>query len=235
MSFGGPMVQGHGHTVQYPTLSMITGLLGNALGYDRSEYNLLQSLQRRVRFAARSDRPGELINDFQTVNLDQYYMKKVRTTRGYVDKRTGATSNEIHIRNRYYYADAMYTVSFTLDPLDNDPDLFVLKNALRYPKRPLFIGRKCCIPSVPIFLRYLEAKSPLDALKKVPRVPSERSGVGDKELLLAWWYREDLSSNEEQPAAYQSILVTDSKDWRNQIHCGTRELCSGSINPPKEN
>ena len=60
MSFGTTAVD-HRRPVQpWPPVSMLTGLLANALGWQRSDVAALDALQSRIRWAARIDRAGWL-------------------------------------------------------------------------------------------------------------------------------------------------------------------------------
>jgi len=173
MSFGAPIVDNRGETQMFPALSMLTGLLGNSLAYDHSHSDLLSDLQGRIRFAARADHSGQLLRDYQTVDLGLDFMYASRvgwTTRGRVEDRAGAPENKhgTHVRLRDYLADASYTVAVTLTPVEGPPSLDTLEDALRHPARPLFVGRKHCIPTGPILLARVEAESPLDALRRLP-------------------------------------------------------------------
>ena len=72
MSFGGETVDNIGVTRWFPSSSMLTGLLANALGWDRTDGPRHQALQDRLVFAARIDRepPGGVpLTDFQTAQL----------------------------------------------------------------------------------------------------------------------------------------------------------------------
>ncbi len=71
MSFGGTMVDKWGVITEFPAASLLTGLFANALGYDQSQFGAHQRLQSRLRFAARIDRPGRRLLDYQTVDLSQ--------------------------------------------------------------------------------------------------------------------------------------------------------------------
>jgi CRISPR system Cascade subunit CasD len=53
MAFGAPIVDQHGVTGDVPLPSMIAGLLSNALGYQRTDFDLLQRLQDRLVLAVR--------------------------------------------------------------------------------------------------------------------------------------------------------------------------------------
>ncbi|MBC7172008.1 MAG: CRISPR-associated protein Cas5, partial [Polyangiaceae bacterium] len=53
LAFGGPVVDNRNFTNRFPGRSAITGLLGNALGYDHRDAGALSSLQKRIRYGAR--------------------------------------------------------------------------------------------------------------------------------------------------------------------------------------
>jgi CRISPR system Cascade subunit CasD len=222
LSFGGVSVDQRGPVDVFPSCSMLTGLLGNALGYDHADGARLSRLQERLRIAARRDRPGERILDFQTVDLGQGFLVDTGwTTRGKREDRGGGTAKEgTHIRYREYWADALFTVALSVEP--GEPDLDALAEALRYPERPLFIGRKPCLPSGPIFLDKVSAPSLLDALRQAPRVRG-RSHEGP--LLACWPVDEAVTTNSRR------VSVHDQRDWWNQIHTGARQIREGWIEP----
>jgi CRISPR system Cascade subunit CasD len=155
LSFGAPIVDSRGVIQPYPAQSLLTGLLANALGYRHHEADRLERLQARLRYAVREDRRGQQIQDYQTVDLGSPHMthKDVAwTTRGAIEERKGGSaSTGTHIRERDYWADAGYTVALTLDPPDEAPTLGDLADALQHPARPLFIGRKPCLPATPLY------------------------------------------------------------------------------------
>jgi len=80
MAFGGVAIDNIGVTDQLPSASLLTGLLGNALGYQRKDAIRLQALQNRLRYAVRADRRGHALQDFQTAQLAKD--DKAWTTRG---------------------------------------------------------------------------------------------------------------------------------------------------------
>lgn len=228
MSFGAPIVDNRGAIQDFPALSMLTGLLANSLGYDHADGEKLRSLQERIRYAARQDRPGRQIEDYQTVDLGQPFMRSGWTTRGAPQAREGGEAAEgTHIRYRAYLADAVYTVALQLIPEEAQPDLRALEGALRNPERPLFIGRKCCLPASPILLGAIEATSLLDAIRQAPGLESTRAAAGGK--VPAWW-----PADEASPPDSRLVPVTDERDWCNQIHGGRRFLRHGRIALTKE-
>lgn len=230
LSFGGVRVDERGPTREFPPLAMIAGLLGNALGYGRHEAELLDRLQRRLRHAARCDRPGVLLTDFQTVDITQPFMSEPGwTTRGEPEGRGGGADARanLHIRHRDYWADAVYTVALSLDPEGESPDLAALERALREPERPLFIGRKPCLPAAPLLVERRAAASLVDALASATRIAPERARSG---ALRAW-----VPEGEPVERPTRAIPVTDERDWANQIVVGRRIVFETTVNPPEAN
>jgi len=234
MSFGAPIVDNRGVIQPYPALSMMTGLVGNALGFDHADSDRLGALQRRLRYAVRQDRAGRCLQDYQTVDFSKPYMDDARawTTRGELETRKGGSASKgTHIRERDYWADAVYTVALTLDPPGGDPSLADVSEALLRPERPLFIGRKTCLPAEPLLLQETEASSLLEALRFAPLHKRAKSANGTYE---AWWpaspdddgipepLKDHVSVNLRQP-------VTDRRDWVNQIHAGQRWITHGTL------
>jgi CRISPR system Cascade subunit CasD len=223
MSFGGVLVDERGVTEPFPTLAMLTGLLGNALGYDHRQAAELEHLQERLRYAARRDRPGSALVDFQTVDLGQDFLGEAWTTRGVTaSRRGGSAGSGTHIRRRHYWADAVFTVALRLESAAEEPDLEQCAEALLAPERPLFLGRKPCIPAVPLCLGTVRARSLRAALLSAPLSPRAVEGPW-----AAWW----PERSEPQPSAEAARLlpIYDRRDWKNQVHTGRRFVWAGQI------
>lgn len=221
VSFGGVSVDNLGVTWRMPGRAMLAGLLGNALGYRHFEADKLNSLQTRLRYAVRCERAGREIVDFHTVDLSQEFLSEGWTTRGAPEGREGGTASEgTHIRLRSYLADSIYTAVLSLVPAQPTPAIQQIESALRSPHRPLFIGRKCCLPSSPIFVGRFQAVTLLAALKSVPRV--QRADRG--KLMTRWPADQDC----EVPGS-RLVPITDDRDWTNQIHAGRRWMYEGWI------
>lgn len=170
MSFGTTAVD-HRRPVQpWPAVSMLTGLLANALGWQRSDAQALDSLQARIRWAARIDRPGMALNDFQTVQLSKG--DKGWTTRGVVEERGGGDDSykSPHLRSRDYRADASVLVALRLEPADQAPTLHDIASALDRPQRPLFLGRKGCLPATRISQGLVLADDAVAAVRAAPEL-----------------------------------------------------------------
>lgn len=223
ISFGAPIVDKRGVIQPYPALSMMTGLLANALGFDHSEFDRLERLQERLNYASRQDRRGEKLKDFQTVDFRQDHLQSDRawTTRGTLEGRRSALQKQTHIRERDYWVDSVHTVAVSLDEPNESPTLDELANAVQQPERPLFIGRKPCLPASPIYLDRRRAESLRDALIKAPLPPTAGSGPQYR----AWWPA--TSANDDQADVVKP--ATDRRDWRNQIHVGERWIAEGFI------
>lgn len=225
MSFGAPIVDRHGVIQSYPAHSMITGLLGNALGLDHSDFTQLQRLQERIHYASRRDRKGQQIRDYQTVDLSQDFMQDSRawTTYGFIEKRKNADRNKgTLLRFRDYWADSIHTIALTLRPQDEMPTLDNLEHALQYPERPIFVGRKTCLPAQPVFLERREAGDLLQALQETPLAQN----ADEKQRFRIWW---PTNPEAEDPPADLRQPVTDRRDWKNQVHVGERWIAEGEF------
>ena len=220
MSFGGPVVDNIGRTRSFPGQAQITGLLGNALGYRHADADLLERLQTRLRMAAALARRGEVLRDYHTVDLGRPHMVDTGwTTRGRPETRGGASGDTTHIRYRWYLADALVVVALALEPAPEEPRLARLAAALRHPARPLFIGRKTCLPAAPILIGEgeTEAASAAAALQDViGRLSLATSDPVDVEM------DERLASVADGPDETERLI--DRRDWRNQIHTGARAV-----------
>lgn len=214
MSFGGPIVDDRGVIARFPALSMLAGLCANALGWDHAERGRTQDLQDRMTMAARVDRPGTLLHDFQTAELRKD--DKAWTTRGVPETRAGgpATYDSPLIRRQQYWADAAVTCVLGLEAGDG-PGVTVLADAFARPARPLFLGRKACLPAGPLCAGTIEAE---DALQAVSAVPAAAPGRVD-----AQWPAE-LGGPEGTDR-----LVHDLRDWRGNMHAGARVVREGRI------
>ena len=224
MAFGGETVDNLGVIRRFPSASMITGLLANALGWRRIERERHQQLQDRLVFASRIDREpagGVRMTDFQTAQLGA--SDKGWTTRGAPDERAGGanTYNAPHLRYRDYFADMSVTVALRLQPDSEEPTLDDLARALQEPARPLFIGRKPCLPSAPLYRETVDADSALAALVVVP-VDPERD---PQEAVRVTW--PDGEGNDEI-LPHNTYMLTDQRNWVSGLHGGGRLVHEGN-------
>lgn len=221
MSFGSVVVDQLNPTWRFPARSMLVGLLGNALGWDHRDADRLQALQERLRFAARWDAEPEPLTDYQTVDLGQdFLLDSGWTTRGQrEDRKGGSAATGTHQRWRDHWANGVATVAVALDG-DGDPTLDTLQAALRTPARPLFFGRKPCLPAAPVLIGRRHAVGVKAALAAEPLadVAPRRRPV----RIAALWPQDegDGAQTEER---------YDRRDWTHNVHRGSERYAVGFL------
>ncbi|HHY09552.1 MAG TPA: type I-E CRISPR-associated protein Cas5/CasD [Firmicutes bacterium] len=229
VSFGTVLVDHHGFTDNFPGLAMLTGLVGNALGWEHGDFRKLQNLQARLDFAARWDVLANPMIDYHTVDLGADKMRSGGwTTRGEPEHRAGGTAARYgtHQRYRHYLADGLMTIALGLKQ-EGEPGLPTIKDALDRPARPLFIGRKTCLPARPLldpFNPVVEGTSLVEILKTIPVWGRDGREVAKDGKMYACW-----TPTEDEQMARECREVYDLRDWRNQIHAGNRLRREGML------
>ena len=223
-AFGGETIDAHGVIRDFPAQSMLTGLLANALGWTRSMREEHQSLQDRIVFGALWEQEVGLsrMTDYQTAHLGKN--DQAWTTRGTPVGRAGghATYAGAHQRWRDYHTDLRVAVVLRLEPTDASPTLKDLATALDRPARPLFIGRKSCLPSGPIFDGWIEEAANVRAALQ------EVAPQGAPPLPAFW------SESEGTDGSHRTTDVTDERNWLSGLHGGARRVCEGRIAASKD-
>lgn len=225
LAFGGVTIDHVGAIRDFPALSMLTGLLANALGWRRTDWQKHQALQDRLVFATRCDRVNELgrLTDIQNARIGD---DKGWTTFGQPEGRRGASYGAPHRRQREYHADASVVVVLRLNPAGEKPDLDALATAIIRPVRPLFVGRKPCLPSAPINRGFIVAADAHSALGLI--APAES---GDRCLRACWPLYEGPSDGD----AVECIIdVPDLRNWRSGLHGGSRKVVEGRVTLQRE-
>lgn len=229
MSFGGVLVDQHNPTERFPGRAMLTGLIANAFGWRHGDAEALNALQSRLSYAARWDVPPTPLLDYHTVELGQPHLAQPGwTTRGAPEHREGgaAAKKGIHPRYRHYWANGVMTLALGLR--QGTPDTNAVAAALRQPARPLFLGRKACLPTGRLLLGRCEAPTTLAALKAEPRHVRARA---EAQQFEACW---PPGCDDPTLEARQRDSRTDDRDWRIQAHVGRRPMIIGHISkvPP---
>ena len=181
---------------------------------------------------ARLDRTGTELLDFQTALL--FEDEKNWTTRGNPEGREKSPSyswgksgrKELnHIRKRFYRADAFVTVALRLGPADQTPDIDAIATALITPARPLFIGRKPCLPARPVYTgETVDAATVLEALLATTIVagrqkPSWRKGDPSDPVRMV------VPPHERQPTGNdRTETISNVRDWVAGVHAGENRL-----------
>jgi CRISPR system Cascade subunit CasD len=151
-----------------------------------------------------------LITDSQNAKLEQ--ADKGWTTHGIPEGRFGASYDAPHRRRRDYLADARVLVVLRL-ATDDFPTLDTLAEALHRPARPLFIGRKPCLPTRPLHAGWCEAVDAHCALTL----------IGSTAHASAQW------PAAEGPAGDRRIDMPDLRNWRSGLHGGSRTVERGRM------
>ena len=225
MAFGGETIDNYGVTRWFPAASMLTGLFANAMGWRRVERERHQLLQDRLIFAARVDREprdGVRMTDFQTAQLAAN--DRGWTTRGEPEGRAGGvnTYDAPHLRFRDYFADMCVTVALRLVPDADQPTLDQLAGALQEPARPLFIGRKPCLPSASLFAGFADGDTALEALLAWPL----SSGTHPAATVRTLWPEGEGTTGRDADRRY---MLADQRNWVSGLHGGGRMVCEGAV------
>ena len=217
MAFGGETIDNLGVIRDFPAQSMLTGLIANALGWRREDAAAHDRLQARLVFGARIDRAGTRFTDFQTAELSKD--DKGWTTLGQPEGRAGGegTYKGQHLRYRDFHADAAVLIALRLEPADESPSLDDVAAALRRPFRPLFLGRKPCLPASPLFAGWIDVPDVLSALREAAPV------AANTRPRMSW------PDGEGELTGSRRIDLCDERNWTSGVHGGWRPVREGSL------
>lgn len=251
-SFGGDAVDSRGVVRDFPARSMLAGMIGNALGLERGDAEALDMLQSRLTYAAALVRTGQRRREYQTARL--FESETGWTTGGFPEGRTKSPSfawdaryeierddrlkSLTHQRYRDYDMDARTFVVMTLLGVEKQPTLEDVAQALRFPTRPLFIGRKACIPSGPLLQGTIEASNTIAALV------TTMNDAGYSSARVQWDDNENMDQAavavqpaQEQSSAYKImgervLTICDERQHTSGVHAGTRKVFQGNLSLP---
>lgn len=163
-------------TAPEPTKSGVIGLIACAMGYNTDER--IAPLAEKTRMGVRCDKPGQIITDYHTVG-GGYGYPTLLTAEGKAKKGSdGRPHNEISLRD--YLCDASFLAA--LQSVD-EALIEQMAYALQNPVWPVFLGRKSCPPSRPIFDgvgQYISLKEALEQWPKweyLPKIPVVRGVI----------------------------------------------------------
>jgi CRISPR-associated protein Cas5/CasD subtype I-E len=135
----------------FPTKSFIVGMLAAGLGYGRDSTSQIQKISEGISMACREDKHPAILRDYQTI-LDTMCAD-------------GKKNDNAVISPRHYLADGAFTV---LIGIKNQAIKNSIIQALIDPVWPPYLGRKSCIPSIPIFTgEFCVAEDDHKAFKKL--------------------------------------------------------------------
>ncbi len=135
-------------TEKFPTKSGVIGLIAAAMGYSREDS--LEKLNQ-LKFGVRIDCEGKLLRD--------YHIAKSKKT--------------AYVTQRYYLADAVFLAGLESQ---NITFLNEIETALKNPAFPLFLGRRSCPPTMPLFQGIRDADL-LTSLRTEPSLDKKSHSV----------------------------------------------------------
>jgi len=150
-------------TDAYPSRSGVLGLLLCAKGVPRGDSRQALKALTPLLMGVRVDRSGTLGWDYHTAGA----RIGIRSADGKI-KRTASTGEyETLLSRRQYLYDASFLVA-----LQGDKDTVAhCADRLQDPVWPVFLGRKCCVPGEPVFVKTASFETLPDALSSVPWQP----------------------------------------------------------------
>ncbi|RMH15034.1 MAG: type I-E CRISPR-associated protein Cas5/CasD [Acidobacteria bacterium] len=172
-----------------PTRSALLGLLAAALGLRREDDDAHAALAAGVRLGVRVDAPGQPLVDYHTANYRRPKRRELILTRA-DELRVPRSELQTVQSRRHYRCDALLSIAVLATPAARW-SLDHLRVALERPVFPLSLGRKACVPALPLAPELLragnlaEAFALYDERRPVPaelRRLSRRAGAVE----LAW-------------------------------------------------
>lgn len=136
-------------TTTEPTKSGVVGLLGCALGL--AEDKDLLELSRSLSMGVRCDREGVFLTDYHTIF-------------GGILSAEGKIKRDTQLSDRTYLCDASFLVALQAEEGWIDR----LSAAVQHPCWQVFLGRKSCVPTLPIYEGVGDFPSLISALQNWP-------------------------------------------------------------------
>jgi CRISPR system Cascade subunit CasD len=147
-------------TADAPTKSGVIGLILCASGTSRIEAGPLLTELRALRFGVRVDRSGTRGWDYHTAGAGY----GIHSAEGKV-KRTSTTGEPETLLSRREY---LFDASFVAGLEGATEAIERIAGWLNEPVWPVFLGRKCCVPTLPVLERVLPGVNLLDGLALPP-------------------------------------------------------------------
>jgi CRISPR system Cascade subunit CasD len=181
-------------TDREPSKSGVAGLVGAALGMPRDDDAKLGRL-RGLHFAVRVDREGTPLRDYHTVGGD----RSSGPQHGLWSIEQGRRVSETALTDRYYLADASF-----LAALGGEENALIdeIAQALQNPVWPLFLGRRACPPSEPVFAGLTDL-SPELAVASAPMLPRDRADAPERVRIVVESDSEGGRPRQDEPESFR--------------------------------
>ena len=163
-------------TGREPSKSGVVGMICCALGLRRDNPELMHWLKKlnALSMGVRVDRQGTILNDYHTVGAKY----GILAANGKIKYTESSGEIETVLSQRFYLYDASFLVALQGD----EKVLTDVRAALNAPHWPLFLGRKCCVPSLPVVERFGPDE---------PQPPAEFESLDKALAFPKWMHRGD--------------------------------------------
>ena len=186
-------------TASMPAKSAIVGLLGCCLGYPRGDERL-NALNAALSIAVRADRPGRVMTDYHTVQGTNGVMLNAE------GKPRGGGSTII--TPKQYLQDACFTVFVW----GEETVLDACYNAMLHPKWTAYLGRKSCVPAVPLIPVWVEAVSPEEAVVSITDSEKKRC-ASVVHVEMDFCPNEALSADQRMTTRHDAVKRADLNEY----------------------
>jgi len=147
-SWGDIAVGEYRPSLGHPSKSAISGLLAAALGIERTAENAHLEIDQQYGVAVCVRASGDLLRDYHTVQVPG-------GKREYASRRDELLTDKLKLNTilsqRDYLTDALYQVAIWSTGKDSPFSMEDLQRALKRPRFNLYLGRKSCPVSLPLF------------------------------------------------------------------------------------
>lgn len=157
---------------QWPARSAINGLIGGALGIDRSDIDAIQQLQTNFRLGIARQALGETLTDFHTAQTIPAAVAKLPSARQHAFAQVKDVKRIMTVlTQREYHQECCFDIAVTSSKAvglssDSALSLATIQTALREPRYVPYFGRKACPLDTPMFPVVVSAADVLSAFQQ---------------------------------------------------------------------
>ena len=186
-----------------PTKSGIIGFLGCCLGYGRGD-DRLNHLNSGLTIAVRTDHPGGILIDFQTVQgTDGVLITAENRPR---------SSGDTIITPKQYLQGARFTVYIS----GESQLLEECFSAMKHPVWTPYLGRKNCVPSVPVVPEWVEADDLEQAVGMFTQEDLKHCGTSVN-VEMDYSNGEELSADQRVYSRKDNILHSEKNEYSSRM------------------
>jgi CRISPR system Cascade subunit CasD len=223
-SWGDIAVGEHRPSQGHPSKSAITGLLAAALGIDREDDAMHTKLGQHYGVAVCVQSAGEMLRDYHTIQVPggkrEYASRRDELRLPGMNLKTGKSNLETILSQRDYRTDALYQISIWSTDDSGPYTLGELQKALQQPQFNLYLGRKSCPLSLPLYPVILPSMTLKQAFNDYPDDKAEdwTGNLVSTSLISYFWEPGNLTEEELGMKASMTYprrdLVSSRKRWQ---------------------